>query len=392
MFGLRNGILAGFPYSNFCPPGPGPRRCAGLVRGVYNDEVNRRDCNVAAWSRALGKAMRRRDFVKVILGAGVAWPVAARAQQTAMPVIGFLHSGRADARTNGFLAVFRRGRQQAGYVEGQNVAIEYRFADFKFDRLPTLAADLVHRKVALIFELGGGAAAALAAKAATPTIPIVLAFGSDPVKLGLVGSLSRSGGNVTGVTFFTTELVSKRVELLCEVLPQARTISYLRTGTESIPSRAVADQMEADARTAARALGRQIVMVTIDEVEELSTAFATLASERADALVIGASPFLDSEEVNDQLAALTLKHRLPTIGQYRAFPAAGGLMSYGANYGEASQQAGIYVGRILKGEKPADLPFQQSTRVELTINLRTAKLLGLAIPVSLLGRADEVIE
>ena len=328
--------------------------------------------------------------------AGAAWPLALSAQQAAMPVIGFLHIGRADARSNGLLAAFRRGLEQAGYVEGQNVAIAYRYAEYRSDRLPGLAADLVDRKVALIFELGGGPTPALAAKAATSTIPIVIAFGADPVKLALATSLNHPGGNFTGVTFFTTELVSKRVELLCEVLPQARTIGYLwATGTtepEAIPTRAVVDQMEADARTAARALGRQIVKVTIDKVEELSTAFTTLASKSADALVVGSSPFLDSEEVNDQLAALALERRLPTISQDRAFPMAGGLMSYGANYGEASQQVGIYVGRILKGEKPADLPFQQSTKVELTINLRTAKLLGLAVPLSLLGRADEVIE
>jgi putative ABC transport system substrate-binding protein len=237
--------------------------------------------------------MRRRDFVKVIAGAGVAWPLAAGAQQTAMPVIGFLHIGTVDDRSNTFLAAFRRGLKEAGYLEGQNVTIEHRFADYRDDRLPTLAADLVNRKVALIFVLGGGPMTALAARAATSTIPIVLAFGADPVKLGLAASLSRPGGNVTGVTFFTTELVSKRVELLCELLPSARTIGYLRD-VQSARSRLIADQMEADARAAARALGRQLVTVIADKAEELSDAFATLASEHADGLVIGASPLLDS--------------------------------------------------------------------------------------------------
>jgi putative ABC transport system substrate-binding protein len=307
-----------------------------------------------------------------------------------MPVIGFLHVGTADAFTKSALNAFRRGLQETGYVEGQNVSIEYRFAANKGDELPALAADLVNRQVALIFELMGGAITALATKAATSSIPIVLAFGSDPVKLGLAASLNRPGGNVTGVTFFTTELVGKRLELLCELLPQARTIGYLRTGTQL--SSAVTEQMEADALATARALGRQLVIVKVDKPEELSAVFSTLVTEHADALVVGSGPFFDSVKVNDQLAALTLKHRLPAIYQNRPFAAAGGLMSYGANYGEAFRQAGVYAGRVLKGESPGDLPFQQSTRVELVINLKTAKLLGLTLPLSLLGRADEVIE
>ena len=275
-------------------------------------------------------------------------------------------------------------------MEGQNVTIEYRFAENKSDRLPELAADLVHRQVALIVVLGGGALTALAAKAATSTIPIVLAFGSDPVKMGLAASLNRPGGNVTGATFFTTELISKRLALLCEVLPQARMIGYLRTGPQL--SSTFTEQGEADALATARSLGRQLLIVKVDKAEEVSAAFSTLVAGHADALFIAPAPFFDIAEINDQLAALTLKNRLPAIYQYRAFTAAGGLMSYGANYGEAFQQAGIYAGRILKGEKPADLPFQQSTKVELTINLRTAKLLGLTIPLPLLGRADELIE
>jgi putative ABC transport system substrate-binding protein len=335
--------------------------------------------------------MRRRDFIKGIAGsAATAWSLAVQAQQPIMPVIGFLHIGTADAYTSSALAAFRRGLQQTGYVEDQNVKIEYRFADNKGDRLSALAADLVNRRVDLIFELSGGAITALAAKAATSTIPIVLAFGSDPVKLGLAASLNRPGGNVTGVTFFTTELVGKRLELLCEVVPETRRIGYLRNGTQL--STAVTEQMEADALTTTRALGRQLVTVKVDKAEELGAAFSTLVAEHADALVVGSGPFFDNVQINDQVAALTLKNKLPAIYQYRAFAAAGGLMSYGANYGEAFQQAGIYAGRILKGEKPADLPFQQSTKVEFVINLKTAKALGLTIPYPLLGRADEVIE
>jgi ABC-type uncharacterized transport system substrate-binding protein len=334
--------------------------------------------------------MRRREFITLLGGAAAAWPIAARAQQSPMPVIGFLHIGSADAFTNSALTAFRRGLKEAGYVEGQNVTIEYRFAENKSGRLPGLAADLVNRQVALIFELMGGAITAMATKSATSSIPIVLAFGSDPVKLGLVESLNRPGGNVTGVTFFTTELISKRLELLCELLPNAQTIGHLRTGPQL--STPVTEQGEADTLKTARGLGRQVVTVKVDRAEDVEAAFSTLQKEHVDALFIAANPFFDTREINDQLAALTLKNRLPAIYQNRAFPAAGGLMSYGANMGEAFQQAGIYAGRVLKGEKPADLPFQQSTKVELVINLKTAKLLSLTIPLSLLGRADEVIE
>jgi putative ABC transport system substrate-binding protein len=307
-----------------------------------------------------------------------------------MPVIGFLHIGAADAYTNSALTAFRRGLQQTGFVEGENVKIEYRFADNKGERLASLATDLVNRQVNLIAELSGGAITALAAKAARSTIPIVLAFGSDPVKLGLATSLNRPGGNVTGVTFFTTELVAKRFGFLCEVVPAAQTIGYLRTGPQQ--SSPVTEQMEADALSTARALGRQLVIVKVDTAEEVNAAFSTLVAKHADALFVGSGPFFDNVRINDQVAALTLKNRLPAIYQYRAFAAAGGLMSYGADYGEAFELAGIYAGRILKGEKPAELPFQQSTKVEFVINLKTAKALGITIPYPLLGRADEVIE
>lgn len=334
--------------------------------------------------------MRRREFIKVAVGSAVGWPLASRAQQSPVPVIGFLRIGSADDFTNSALSAFRSGLKEAGYVEGQNVRIEYRFAENKSDRLPELASDLVNRQVNLIFELMGGSVTALATKSATSTIPVVIAFGSDPVKLGLIASFNHPGGNVTGTTFFTTELVGKRLEILCELLPQARTIGYLRPGPQQ--STPVTEQGVVDALATARALGRQLVIVKVDKAEELSAAFSRLVAEHAEALAIHAVPFFDVVEITDQLAALTLKNRLPAIYQNRAFPAAGGLMSYGANAGEAFHQAGLYAGRILKGEKPADLPFQQSTKVELVINLKTAKTFGLTIPISLLGRADEVIE
>jgi putative ABC transport system substrate-binding protein len=335
--------------------------------------------------------MRRRDFIKVVAGSAITWPIAGRAQQPAMPTIGFLHIGTADAFTNSALTAFRRGLRETGYVEGQNVTIEYRFAENKGDRLPALAADLVNRQVNLIVELGGGAPTALAAKAATSTIPIVLAFGSDPIKLGLAASLNRPGGNVTGVTFYTTELVSKRVELLCELLPQARRIAYLQPPPQ-LSTVVGTKQMEADALTTARSLGRQLLVSKVDSPQKLIDTFSAVINEHPDALLISSAPFFDTVEIIEQLAALTLRNAIPAIYQQRTFPAAGGLMSYGANYGEAFREAGVYVGRILKGEKPADLPFQQSTKVELVINLKTAKSLGLTIPLPLLGRADEVIE
>jgi putative ABC transport system substrate-binding protein len=334
--------------------------------------------------------MRRRDFIRGLAGSAAVWSCGASAQQLAMPVIGLLNIGTRDAYANNALAAFRRGLQEAGYVEGQNVTIEYRFAEHKGERLPELAADLVRRQVAAIVELSGGAPTALATRAATSTIPVVLAFGSDPVKLGLAESLNHPGGNVTGITFFTTELVSKRIELLCEVVPQAKTVAYLRNGP--LLSTPVTEQMTADALATARALGRQVMILKVDKAEELDGAFSTLLNEHADVLVIASAPFFDTVAINDQLAALTLQRAVPAIYQQRNFPAAGGLMSYGADQGEAFRQAGIYTARILKGERPGDLPFQQSTKVELVINLKTAKALGVTIPLPILGRADEVIE
>ena len=334
--------------------------------------------------------MRRRPFI-FFLGGVVASPLAAHAQQAAMPVIGFLHVGAAADNQNELPAPFRRGLKEAGYVEGRNVLVEYRFAEHKADRLPALATDLVRRQVAVIVIAGGGSTTALAAKAATSTIPIVVAFGADPVKLGLAASLHHPGGNITGATFFSTALGGKRLELLCELLPRAKTIGYLRTGPPR-PSTAVGEQMMDDALAAARALGRQLLVLKIDKAEQLDAAFSTLRKKRADALLIASEPFFNAIETRDKLVALSLRHAVPAIYPFRDFAEAGGLMSYGANYGEAFVQAGIYTGRVLKGEKPADLPFHQSTKFELLINLNTAKALGITIPPSILVRADEMIE
>ena len=327
--------------------------------------------------------MRRREFIS-LLGGATAWPLAARAQQPALPVIGFLHVAFPGPYTQ-HLAAFRQGMKQSGYVEGQNVAIEYRWANNEPDRLSELAADLVNRQVALIVAVGG-APSALAAKVATSTIPIVLVFGSDPVRLGLVASLNRPGGNITGVTFFTTELVAKRVELLHELIPQATTIAYLgdlRIGV-------VGQEMLRDTLAAASVIGRQIAVVEVRSDRDFEPAFATFVERQAGAVIVGPSSLFDSNR--DQLLALAAHHKMPAIYQARAYVLDGGLMSYGASYGEAYRVGGLYVGRILKGEKPADLPFQQTTKFELVINLKTAKALGLEVPLSLMIRADEMIE
>ena len=327
--------------------------------------------------------MSRRAFI-CFLGGMMASPLAARAQQPAMPVIGFLHVGTAGSDQDRLPPAFRRGLQEAGYVEGRNVLVEYRFADHKADRLPALASDLVRRQVAVIVVAGGGGITASAAKAATSTIPIVISIGADPVKLGLAASLQRPGGNVTGSTFFSTALNSKRLELLCELLPRARKIGFLHTGR--------AEQQLDDALGAARALGRQLFVLKIDNAGQLDAAFSTLRKERADAFLIASEPFFNSPATNAMLVALSLRYAVPGIYPFREFVVAGGLMSYEASYQEAFAQAGIYTGRILKGEKPADLPFQQSTKFELLINLKTARTLGIKIPQSFLARADEVIQ
>ena len=280
------------------------------------------------------------------------------------------------------MVAFRQGLKQSGYVEGQNVAIEYRWAQNEYDRLPELAADLVRRRVALIVA-AGGPPSALAAKAATSTIPIVLVFGADPVRLGLVASLNRPGGNVTGVTFLTTELMAKRIELLRELIPQATTVAYL-ADQRSVP------EMLRDTLAAGGVLGPQIVVVEARSDRDFEPAFATFVERQAGALVVSPSQLFDSNR--DQLLTLAARHKIPAIYQAREFVVDGGLMSYGASYGDTFRVGGLYAGQILKGEKPSNLPFQQATKLEFVINLKTAKALGLEVPLSLMIRADEMME
>ena len=323
--------------------------------------------------------MRRRDFITLLGGAAVAWPLAARAQQPAM--IGFLHASSADTYR---LRPFRQGLKDAGFVEGENVTVEYRWADNQFDQLSALAADLVRRPVAVIAT--GGIPATLAAKAATTTIPIVFLVGDDPVKLGLVSSLARPGGNLTGVNFFAVELAAKRLELLRDLVPGATRIAVLLNPA----STTIAETVSRDIREAARAIGLQIKVLDASTIREIDAAFATLASERPDALFVANEGFFIDRRV--QLAQLAAHHSLPAIYQDRLHAEAGGLISYGANLGDAYRQVGVYTGRILKGSKPADLPVVQSTKFELVINASTARMLGLAVPPALLASADEVIE
>jgi ABC-type uncharacterized transport system substrate-binding protein len=328
--------------------------------------------------------MRRRDFIKGVAGGAAAWPLAARAQQPAMPVIGFLGSASPDAWAGRLLA-FRQGLSEIGYVDGKNVAIEYRWAEGQNDRLAAMAADLVRRQVAVI-ATPGSTPAALAAQAATTTIPIVFSIGGDPVQFGLVASLNRPGGNLTGGTFLSIEVGPKRLELLHELVPMATVVGLLVNPTN--PN--LAEPTTKNLRAAAHTLGLQLHILNASTDRDFDTVFATLIQLQLGALVIGADPFFSSRL--EQLAALTVRHAVPTVYQSREFTAAGGLMSYGASFTDTFRTAGVYTGRILKGDKPADLPVQQVVKVELIINLKTAKALGLTVPLPLLGRADEVIE
>jgi putative ABC transport system substrate-binding protein len=325
--------------------------------------------------------MKRREFIVTLGGAATGWPLAARAQQPAMPVIGFLNSA-SSARWAPFVAAFRQGLSEIGYVEGQNVAIEYRWADEQYDRLPALAADLVHHQATVI---AANQISAEAAKAATTTIPIVFTTGVDPVQQGLVASLNRPGGNLTGVTTLNVELLSKRLELLRELRPAATIVAVLINPTS--PS---AETLSKDAQTAARALGLQLHISEASAERDFDSVFATLSQRRASGLVITPDPLFVSR--SEALAELALRHATPTVFEFRQFAAAGGLMSYGGSLADVYRLAGVYVGRILKGEKPADLPVQQSSKVELIINLKTAQTLGITVPLPLLGRANEVIE
>jgi len=329
--------------------------------------------------------IQRRDFITLLGGVAV-WPLAARAQQSALPVIGFLDQRSPDSVPPDHLRAFHRGLKETGYVERENVTIEYRWAENQTDRLPALAAELVRRQVAVI-AVTSGPPAALAAKAATATIPIVFGVAQDPVRLGLVANLARPGGNMTGNSFFNTELTVKRVELLRELVPTAARMAVLvnpaNTSNTEITLR--------DAEAAARAVGIEIIQVLHGSTSrEIDAAFATFAHERPDVLLVGGDGFFTSRRV--QLANLASRYALPTTFGAREIVEAGGLMSYGNSIAESWYQTGVYAGRILKGAKPADLPVVQSTKFELVINLQTAKLLGIDVPPSLLAIADEVIE
>jgi putative ABC transport system substrate-binding protein len=327
--------------------------------------------------------MRRREFITLLGGAAAAWPLAARAQQTGMPVVGFLGSASPEAYARR-LPAFHQALKETGYVEGQNVEVEYRWAQGRSDRLRALAAELVRRQVALI--VAAGSSSALAAKAETTTLPIVFSAATDPVKVGLVASLNRPGGNVTGVTSLNVEVGPKRLELLHEVVPSATSMALLINPTN--PS--IAEPFSRTLQEAARALGLQLHVLHASSEREIEAAFATLVKLRAGGLVIMPDPFFLAH--NEQLAALTVRHAVPSTALFREFAAAGGLMSYGSDDREYYRLVGIYVGRILKGEKPGDLPVQQATKVELIINLKTARALGLTVPLPLSGRADELIE
>ena len=327
--------------------------------------------------------LNRREFIALVGGAA-AWPLVAHAQQSAMPVIGLLGTISPD-RWASRLHAFRQGLSETGYVEGRNVGIEYRWAEGQNDRLPALAADLVRRQVRVI-ATPESTPAAFAAKAATTTIPIVFSVGVDPVAVGLVASLNRPGGNLTGVTNLNAEILPKRLELMHELVPTATTIALLVNPSNPL----VAETESRDAQTAARTLGLQLHVLHTSTDRDFDTVFASLAQMRAVALVINTDVFFNSR--SEQLAALALRHTVPAIFQYREFVASGGLMSYGTSIPDVDRQVGIYTGRLLRGESPADLPVQQVTKIELTINLKTARTLGLTVPLSLLGRADEVIE
>jgi putative ABC transport system substrate-binding protein len=324
--------------------------------------------------------MLRREFIAG-LGSAAVWPVVARAQPS-MPVVGFLNSASADGYEQ-FIRAFRQGLGEIGYVEGRNVTIEYRWAETQNDRLPALAAELVHREVRVI---AGNTPAALASKAVTTTIPIVFVTAGDPVELGLVGSLRRPGGNITGVTTLGVEVGSKRVELLHQLIPTANIIALLINPTNP----GLAEPISRDMQAAARALGLQLHILRASSERDFDTVFSTLRQLRAGGLLIGDDALFTNRR--EQLAALALRYTVPTIFQNREWTAAGGLVSYGGSFLDGYRQLGVYTGRILGGDKPADLPVQQATRIDLIINLKTAKALGLTIPETLLATADEVIQ
>jgi putative ABC transport system substrate-binding protein len=327
--------------------------------------------------------MKRREFITVLGGAAATWPLTARAQQPAMPVIGFL-SSRSPAESASDVAGFRQGLAQTGYVENQNLAIEYRWAENRYERLPALAADLVGRQVAVIAALGGPVTA-LAVKAATKTVPFVFITGVDPVKLGLVASFARPGGNATGLNIFITAIEAKRLGLLRELVPTAARIAVIVN-----PNSPEVDSQLNDVQTGADAVGWELQILRVGSEAEFDSAFATLARSAVEALLVAADPFFNSQR--ERIVALAARHKIPAIYEARGYAVAGGLMSYGPNLPDAYRQVGLYTGQILKGAKPANLPVIQPTALELVINLKTAKAVGIEVPPTLLARADEVIE
>jgi putative ABC transport system substrate-binding protein len=327
--------------------------------------------------------MRRRNFISLVGGLAVAWPIAAGAQQSAMPVVGFIDVG-SPADSGAHVASFRQGLNDMGYFEGRNILIEYRWAEGRHDRYPELAADLIRQKVNVI-ATGANSSASLAVKAATSTIPIVFGVGEDPVKLGLVASLARPGGNATGINFFAAELTAKRLGLLREMVPGAARLAFLVN-----PANVTAESTVKDLEAAAPAFGVQIQIFDAGTIREIDAAFASLVRQRFDALFVGPDLFFSTRRV--QLAIAAARHAVPTIFAQREYAEAGGLMSYGTNIADTYRQVGVYTGRILKGAKPADLPVVQSTKFELVINAQTARTLGLTVPDNLLATADEVIE
>jgi putative ABC transport system substrate-binding protein len=327
--------------------------------------------------------MRRRQFITLLGGAAATWPLTARAQQPAMPVIGFL-SSRSPAESASDVAGFRQGLAQTGYVENQNLAIEYRWAENRYERLPALAADLVGRQVAVIAALGGPVTA-LAVKAATKTVPFVFITGVDPVKLGLVASFARPGGNATGLNIFITAIEAKRLGLLRELVPTAARIAVIVN-----PNSPEVDSQLNDVQTGADAVGWELQILRVGSEAEFDSAFATLARSAVEALLVAADPFFNSQR--ERIVALAARHKIPAIYEARGYAVAGGLMSYGPNLPDAYRQVGLYTGQILKGAKPANLPVIQPTALELVINLKTAKAVGIEVPPTLLARADEVIE
>jgi putative tryptophan/tyrosine transport system substrate-binding protein len=327
--------------------------------------------------------LHRREFISLLGGAASAWPLAAGAQQTAMPVVGYL-SPTSFATLSERLRGLRQGLKETGYIEGENVVLEFRFAEGQYDRLPAMALEFVRRQVSVIVT--GASSATFAAKAATTTIPIVFILPEDPVQLRLVASLPRPGGNATGINFVSGELTAKRLELLRELVPAAARVAVLVNPADATATETTLRALE----TAARAIGLQIQVLNASSSQEIHAAFAAMVRERPDALFLGGDPFFTSRRV--QLATLSARHAIPMVSQAREFVEVGGLMSYGANIADAFRQAGGYAGRILKGAKPSDLPVVQSSMFELIINIETAKALGLTIPPTLLARTDEVIE